>query len=486
MKILVAASEAFPFCKTGGLGDVVGALSQTFSRIDEHEVVLFLPRYRSAGQGAFSFKAVPGNFLIPVGGAIETASIAMVHWGKITVYFIENSKYFDRPGIYRSNFGDYEDNDERFVFFSRAVLEGAKFIGFKPDVIHCHDWQTAIIPAYLKTLYRIDSFYVKTAVVFTIHNIAYQGMFPKETLLKAGFTWVDFTPDRLEFYGGINFMKAGIVFSDAVTTVSPSYAEEIKLKAEFGRGLEGILKYRSADLYGIINGIDDEIWDPASDTVIRRGYDAKSFLKGKSSCKKSLQHECGLPENKDMPLAGVVSRLDVQKGLDLIAGIIPEFVDKIQFVILGSGDSSIAESFSALSKNFPACVFFKSGFDETLAHKIYAGSDVFLMPSRFEPCGLSQMIAMRYGSLPVVTRTGGLKDTVRYDGEPKDSNGFAIDAPTYTGMHSVLGHIVSLFKYRELWNAMVKNAMSGAYSWTRSAEEYLKLFAATIQKKSNL
>jgi len=195
MKILVAASEAFPFCKTGGLGDVVGALAQVFSRAEDSEVVLFLPRYRNIGGGAFSLKAVGGSFLIPVGGRVETAAMSHVQWGKVSVYFIENSKYFDRPGIYRANFGDYEDNDERFIFFSRAVLEGAKFIGFKPDVIHCHDWQTGLVSAYLKTLYRIDSFFSKTATVFTINNIAYQGMFPKETLLKAGFSWPDFTPD---------------------------------------------------------------------------------------------------------------------------------------------------------------------------------------------------------------------------------------------------------------------------------------------------
>ncbi|HBW23104.1 MAG: hypothetical protein A2X28_04435 [Elusimicrobia bacterium GWA2_56_46] len=483
MKILVAASEAFPFCKTGGLGDVVGALAQVFSRAEDTEVVLLMPRYRNIGGGAFSLKAVGGSFLIPVGGRVETAAMSHVQWGRVSVYFIENSKYFDRPGIYRANFGDYEDNDERFIFFSRAVLEGAKFIGFKPDVIHCHDWQTGLVSAYLKTLYRIDSFFSKTATVFTINNIAYQGMFPKETLLKAGFSWPDFTPDKLEFYGGLNYMKAGIMLSDLVTTVSPTYASEIQFRPEFGKGLEGVLRHRTADLFGILNGIDEEIWDPSTDTFIERGYDVKSFTRGKAACKKALQHECGLEESKDKILAGVVSRLDHQKGLDILFQTIPGFMDKMQFVALGVGDPALTAAFAELAKAHPKQVFFKAGFDEGFAHKIYAASDIFPMPSRFEPCGLSQMIAMRYGSLPVVTRTGGLKDTVTYTSEPKDSNGFAIDLADADQLRAILGHAVSLFAWKENWNTMVRNAMKGDYSWTKSSADYLRLFNIARQKK---
>ena len=485
MKILVAASEAFPFCKTGGLGDVVGALAQVFSRAEGNEVVLFMPRYRNIGGSAFSLKAVGGSFLIPVGNRVETATMSHVQWGKVSVYFIENSRYFDRPGIYRANFGDYEDNDERFIFFSRAVLEGAKFIGFKPDVIHTHDWQTGLVSAYLKTLYRIDSFFSKTASVFTVNNIAYQGMFPKETLLKAGFSWVDFTPEKLEFYGGLNYMKAGIVFADIVTTVSPTYASEIQFKPEFGKGLEGVLKARNPSFFGILNGIDEEIWDPATDTFIERGYDLKSSLKGKAVCKKALQHALGLEESKDLPLAGVVSRLDYQKGLDLLAGIIGGLADKMQFVILGVGDPALTEAFANIAKARPKQIFFKAGFDEAFAHRIYAGSDIFLMPSRFEPCGLPQMIAMRYGSLPVVTRTGGLKDTVTYTSEPRESNGFAIDAADAEQLRSLLGHIVSLFAWKENWNLMAANAMKGDYSWTKSSQEYLRLFNIAYQKKQS-
>ncbi len=483
MKILIAASEAFPFCKTGGLADVTGALSQVFSRAEDTEVALFLPRYRNVGGGAFSLKAVGGSFLIPVGNRVETATMSHVQWGKVAVYFIENPKYFDRPGIYRAVGGDYEDNDERFIFFSRAALEGAKFIGFKPDVIHCHDWQTGLLPAYLRTLYRMDSFYARTASVFTIHNIAYQGMFPRETLLKAGFSWPDFTPERLEFYGGINFMKSALVFADLVTTVSPTYASEIQYRPEFGHGLEGVLKRRTSDLFGILNGIDEEIWDPATDAFLERGYELKSFQRGKAAAKKALQKELGLEENKDLILAGVVSRLDHQKGLDILLGIAPEFLDKMQFVALGSGDPGLTDALGTLAGQNPGSVAFRSGFDDALAHRIYGGSDIFIMPSRFEPCGLSQMIAMRYGALPVVTRTGGLKDTVVYNGEPKDSNGFAIDNPDEGELRSVLGHIVSLYGWRENWNMMVRNAMRGDYSWGKSAGAYLKLFNIAAQRR---
>jgi starch synthase len=483
MKILVAASEAFPFCKTGGLGDVVGALAQVFSRSGDNEVALFVPRYRNLGGGAFSLKAVGGSFLIPVGGRNETATMSHVQWGKVAVYFIENPKYFDRPGIYRANFGDYEDNDERFMFFSRAVLEGAKFIGFKPDVIHTHDWQTGLVSAYLNTLYKIDSFFAKTASVFTINNIAYQGMFPKETLLKAGFSWQDFTPEKLEFYGGINYLKAGIVTADIVTTVSPTYAGEVQFRPELGKGLEGVLRSRTSSFFGILNGIDEELWDPATDTFIERGYDRKSFVKGKAVCKKELQHRFGLEESKDLPMAGVVSRLDHQKGLDILAALAGEFADKMQFVILGVGDPALTEAFAKLAAGHPKRILFRTGFDESLAHKIYAASDIFLMPSRFEPCGLPQMIAMRYGALPLVTRTGGLKDTVNYTGEPKDSNGFAIDGADAEQLRSMLGHIISLFAWKENWNLMVSNAMGGDYSWLRSSQEYLRLFNIAREKK---
>lgn len=478
MKILEVASEAFPFCKTGGLADVTGALSRFFSGCENvEEVVLFLPKYQTVGAGAFSFKAVPGSYLVYVSGKLEKASLYLAQWGKVKVYFVENQKYFDRPGLYRNSYGDYQDNDERFIFFSKAVLEGAKFLGFKPDVIHCHDWQTALIPAYLKTLYLIDAFFAKTGTVFTIHNIAYQGMFPRQTFVKAGFGWVDFTPDKLEFYGGINYMKAGIIFADFVTTVSPTYALEIQSGANFGKGLEGVLKSVSEKLFGILNGIDTEVWDPATDTFIYRGYDHRTFWRGKPHCKKLLQKELGLKEDKNSVLAGCVSRLDWQKGIDIIAQSAQSFLDKIQFVFLGVGDPAITQELKNLAEKNPGRVAFINSFDEEMAHKIYASCDIFLMPSRFEPCGLSQMISMRYGTLPVVNATGGLRDTVFYDRDNFIvSNGFSMIFPSVENMTSLLGHIISLYSSKQLWNVVVRNAMKGDYSWNKSASEYMKLF----------
>ncbi len=478
MKILEVASEAFPFCKTGGLADVTGALSRFFAGADGiSEMVLFLPKYRNVGGGAFSFKAVPGSYVVPVSGRLEKASLYQAQWGKVTVYFVENQKYFDRPGLYRGPRGDYDDNDERFIFFSRAVLEGAKFLGFKPDIIHCNDWQTGLIPAYLKTLYMIDAFFAKTKTVFTIHNIAYQGMFGQDTFIKAGFNWMDFTPDKLEFYGGLNYMKAAIIFADFITTVSPTYSLEIQSGADFGKGLEGVLKSRSEKLFGILNGIDTEIWDPATDTFIYRGYDYRSFWRGKPHCKKSFQKELGLKEDKNSILAGCVSRLDWQKGIDLIVDASWDFTDKMQFVFLGVGEASITEALKNLAQKNPGRVAFINSFDEEMAHKIYASCDLFLMPSRFEPCGLSQMIAMRYGTLPIVNATGGLRDTVFYDQDNLNgSNGFSIPFPSVDNLKSILGRAISIHSSKELWNAMVRNAMKGDYSWTKSAQEYLRLF----------
>lgn len=481
MKIVVCASEMFPFCKTGGLADVVGSLSNFFSKNQKIEqVIVFLPKYREIAKAAFSPKKISGNFIVPIADRLDSVSLYLTEWGKIKVYLIDNPKYFDRPGLYRNESGEFLDNDERFIFFQRAVLEGCKFIDFKPDIVFCHDWQTGLIPAYLKTLYNIDAFYSKTKSVFTIHNIAYQGFFPKETFIKAGFSWFDFTPDKLEYYGGINFMKAGIIYSDAIVTVSPNYANEIIENPQISRGLEGVLKYRKKDLYGILNGIDSEVWDPATDTYIYKGYDLKSFLRTKPYCKKMLQKELKIREDKKTILAGCVSRIDWQKGIDLIANIGEYFNGKMQFVILGDGEKEIIEKLRNASKLNNEFVFINE-FNEELAHKIYAASDIFLMPSRFEPCGLAQMIASRYGSVCVVSEVGGLKDTIHY--YPDNliaSNGFSIPTPTEENLKSILGHIISIYNTKEIWYHIVKNAMSSDFSWDKSVEEYINLFEKLI------
>ncbi|MBI4056877.1 MAG: glycogen synthase [Elusimicrobia bacterium] len=504
MRILMASSEAVPFCKTGGLADVVGALSQVLSQ-KGHEIALFLPKYRSVGGGPHSLKPVGRPFWIPLGEKVEKAVLNHTRWGNVQVYFIEAPKYFDRQELYRTGAGDYEDNAERFIFFSRAVLEGAKLVGFKPDVIHVHDWQTALIPAYLKTLYRIDAFYVQTAALLTIHNIAYQGLFSKEVLFLTGFGWADFTPEKLEFFGKVNFLKAGLVYADLLTTVSPTYALEIQSSAEFGRGMEGVLRTRSKDLVGILNGIDVEGWNPESDSLLPVRYGIDNVEAGKKACKAKLREQCGLSSIGDIPLVGIVSRLDPQKGLDLVLevfqGLVPPPAGEtgsaplgrsagggmvgaaVQLVVLGTGDTFLQQGFTRLSVSAPSQVYFRATFDEGFAHLIYAGSDLFLMPSRFEPCGLGQMIAMRYGTIPVVTRTGGLADTVAdFSHGIKEANGFVSSKADMENLNTTLRAALSVYAQKPVWKQLVLNALGTDFSWEQSASMYVDLYQKAMQK----
>lgn len=477
MNIVLAASEAFPFCKTGGLADVVGSLCQQFAGNKKNKVVLFLPHYRNMTRISTP-KIIPGVYFIPVGDRIEQASLSDVQWGNVRVIFVNNRKYFDREGFYHTAAGEYGDNDERFIFFSRAVLEGCKFLDFRPDIIHCHDWQTGLIPAYLKTVYKLDAFYAHTRSVLTIHNIAYQGHFSYESFRKAGFHPVDYTPKKFEYYGGTSFLKNGIVFADTVNTVSPNYAREVCAEGSVGFGLDGVLRSRKEHFCGIVNGIDTEIWDPETDGVLPIGYDAAQATKGKMTAKLALQQMCKLTQDPEKPLIGIVSRLDYQKGIDLIIPVIERLAGRVQFVILGMGDPRLENACRALARKFPESVSYNSRLDEKLAHRIYAASDLFLMPSRFEPCGLSQMIAMQYGALPVVSRVGGLADTVKgYNGKNGESaTGFFIGALSETEIYNTLESALKLFKNRTAWRRLVRNAMKQDLSWDKSAAAYLALY----------
>ena len=477
MNIVMAASEAFPFCKTGGLADVVGALCQQFAGRKKNKVVLFLPHYRNMTRVS-TLKIVPGVYFIPVGDRVEQASLSYVQWGNVLVFFVNNRKYFDRSGFYHTAAGEYGDNDERFIFFSRAVLEGCKFIGLRPDIIHCHDWQTGLIPAYLKTVYKLDAFYTRTRSVLTIHNIAYQGHFSYEAFRKAGFHPVDYTPEKFEYYGGTSFLKNGIVFADAVNTVSPNYAREVQQEGSVGFGLDGVLRARKNRFFGIVNGIDTEIWDPETGPVLPIGYDASEATRGKLTAKLALQQHCKLVQDPDKPLIGIVSRLDYQKGLDLVVPVIEKYSTRAQFVILGMGDGRIERACQSLARKNAGAVSYHSRLDETLAHRIYAASDLFLMPSRFEPCGLSQLIAMQYGALPVVSRVGGLADTVTgYTGKNEDcATGFFIEPLTESGICTALDKALAVFENRTLWRRLVRNAMKQNLSWDKSAAAYLELY----------
>ncbi len=482
MNIVMAASEAFPFCKTGGLADVVGALSQQLAGKKTNTVLLFLPHYRNVRRVS-SLKVVPGVYYIPVGGKIEQVTLSYINWGKVLVFFVGNRKYFDRPDLYRTRAGEYADNDERFILFSRAVLEGCKFVGFRPDIIHCHDWQTGLIPAYLKTVYKLDAFFTRTRSLLTIHNIAYQGHYGYDSFEKAGFHPVDFVPTKFEYYGGISFLKSGIVFADNINTVSPNYAKEVQTDPALGFGLEGLLKYRRKNFYGIVNGIDTEVWDPEVDTLLPMGYDAATFSKNKPISKQQLQREVDLEANTDKPLVGIVSRLDYQKGLDLALGAIEKLHKKAQFVILGCGDPSLEKQYRLLAKKYPQDVAYADKLDEDLAHQIYAGADLFLMPSRYEPCGLSQMISMKYGTLPVASKVGGLLDTVtgyKANSDNAAATGFFIDKFSTAGITATLEQALALYTNKKIWNKLVKNAMLKDNSWDKSAQDYLNLYAKTV------
>jgi len=482
MNIVMAASEAFPFCKTGGLADVVGALSQQLAGKKKNTVLLFLPHYRNIRQVS-SLKVVPGVYYIPIGGKIEPVTLSYVNWGKVLVFFIGNRKYFDRPDLYRTKSGDYADNDERFIFFSRAVLEGCKFVGFRPDIIHCHDWQAGLIAAYLKTVYKLDAFFTRTRSLLTIHNIAYQGHFGYSSFEKAGFHPVDFIPSKFEYYGGMSFLKSGIVFADNINTVSPNYAKEVQTDPAMGFGLEGLLKYRRKNFYGIVNGIDTEVWDPEIDGLLPMGYDAATFSKNKPISKQQLQKTVGLQETAQKPLVGIVSRLDYQKGLDMALGVLEKLHGKAQFVVLGCGDPELEKQYKALAKKYPQDIAYIGKLDEALAHQIYAGADLFLMPSRYEPCGLSQMISMKYGTLPVVTKVGGLVDTVigyKPGSDNAATTGFFIEKFSMAGIAGALETALSLYADKKLWNKLVKNAMLKDHSWDKSAQDYLDLYKKTI------
>lgn len=480
MNIVLAASEAFPFCKTGGLADVVGALCQQFASRKGNKVLLFLPHYRNVVRVS-SLKVVPGVYLIPIGDRIEQVSLSYINWGNVLVFFVGNRKYFDRPELYRTKEGEYADNDERYILFSRAVLEGCKFIGFRPDIIHCHDWQTGLIPAYLKTVYKLDAFYTRTRSLYTIHNIAYQGHYPYSSFRKAGFHPVDYTPEKFEYYGGISFLKSGLVFADKINTVSPHYALEVQSDPAMGFGLEGLLRHRSNDFCGIVNGIDTEVWDPELDPVLPLGYDADSVQEGKLASKLALQQQCKLDQDPDKPLIGIVSRLDYQKGLDIVVNLIERLKGRAQFVVLGMGDPMLEKAYQSLARNNPAEVSYHGKLDEDLAHRIYAGSDLFLMPSRFEPCGLSQLIAMKYGTIPVVSKVGGLVDTVKgYYPDSPDATGFFIDNFSENGIYATVDSALKVFADKRTWNKLVRNAMRQDLSWDKSAQAYLNLYRKTI------
>ncbi|MDD5496351.1 MAG: glycogen synthase GlgA [Candidatus Omnitrophica bacterium] len=458
LKVLFASSEVVPFAKTGGLADVAGSLPIALEKQGVDARVI-MPRYASVKERGNEAKI-----------------------GKnVKVYFVKNDEYFKRSELYGDKFGDYKDNLDRFVFFSRQILERCKAEDFHPDIIHCNDWQTALVPTYLNTLYKYDTFFSSTRTLFTIHNMAYQGLFAREEYPKIGLDWALFNMNYFEFYDKVNLMKGGIVYSDAIGTVSPTYAKEI-LTPEFGCGLEGVLKNRENSLYGIINGVDYDLWDPATDDKLYKKYSQKTF-EDKYVNKAQLQKDLGLKVDSDIPVIGIVSRLADQKGLDLLADIIDSILNmKVQFVLLGTGDNKYHVLFEKIAKKYPRNSSIHIKFDAILAQRIYAASDLFLIPSRYEPCGLGQMISFKYGAIPVVRQTGGLKDTVKeYDLQTGKGNGFTFVEPRSRDFLAAIKKALLMYNEKEAWAKLVRNVMGLDFSWENSAKEYVKLYKKILK-----
>lgn len=471
LKVLMAASEANPFAKTGGLADVLGSLPAALNK-QGADVRVIMPKYESIDEKLRENIKHICYIYVKVGWRNQYCGIEQAQVGGVTYYFIDNEYYFKRSGLY-----GYGDDGERYAYFCRAVLEAIPYLDFTPDILHCHDWQTGMLPVLLEAQYRHMEGYHDIATMFTIHNLKYQGVYGVGDF-KDWFSLGDefFTSDKLEFHGGAGFLKGGLVYSKLLTTVSPSYAEEI-LYPYYGEHLEGFLNSRRSDLHGILNGIDYDEYNPKKDSLIYQTY-AKSSLKNKAVNKTALQQELNLPVGEDIPMLALISRLVDQKGLDLIARVFEEIVSEdLQFVILGTGDEKYEKMFREASIQHPDKVSANLRFDNTLAHKIYAGTDLFLMPSLFEPCGLSQLISLRYGTLPIVRETGGLRDTVQsYDEETKEGNGFSFSNYNAHDMLYTLQRALSFYRKKTVWNNLRKAAMSCDYSWQNSAEKYMKLY----------
>lgn len=470
--ILFAAAEASPFIKTGGLADVIGSLPKELIR-QGADIRVILPKYDGIPDYWKLRMEHLCHFNVPVGWRQQYCGISSLCQDGVTYYFVDNEYYFKRSNTY-----GYYDDAERFAFFCRAVLEALPKLDFKPQVIHCHDWHTAVIPLLLHAHYRQEPGYANLHTVLTIHNLHYQGVFPAGVL--GDLLDLDereyLTHDKVEFYGGVNFLKAGIVYSDVITTVSKSYAEEI-LTPEYGENLDGLLRERKRDLTGIVNGIDYEYYNPANDGVIAAKYTWRSAGRKRQS-KLKLQEFLGLPVDVNIPLIGIVTRLVPSKGLDLVAEVLDEVVKLgVQVVVLGTGDEKYVNMFTVAAHHNPDNVSSNIYFEENLAHKIYAGSDMFLMPSLFEPCGIGQMIALRYGSIPVVRETGGLKDTIiPYNEYTGEGNGFVFSRYQGQDMLNAVQRALAVYRNADQWKKVVYSAMRSDYSWGKSAQEYLSLY----------
>jgi starch synthase len=481
MKVLFVASEGLPFSKTGGLADVIEALPKALVALG-HEVAVLLPRYRNTKAGA----PVAQGLTIPMGDTLRFPAI--LNGGTlrgVRYFFVEDPEYFDRDQLYGVSGKDYPDNAERFAELSRAAIEFTKHV-WTPDVIHCHDWQSALVPVLLRTQYEKDPTVQGLAVIFTIHNMGYHGTFPRETMKKIGLPESLFKVDAMEFYGRVNCLKGALIFSDYLTTVSRKYAEEIQTP-EYGHGLDGVVRSRADRLTGILNGVDYAAWNPEKDKCIAAKYSIKD-LSGKVVCKKNLLEVFNLPlETVNKPLIGIVSRFADQKGFDLIAKVAPDLLaEDLAVVVLGAGEAKYEKMFHDLAKLYTGKLSVKVAYDNALAHKVEAGADMFLMPSRYEPCGLNQIYSLKYGTVPVVRATGGLDDTIE-DFDPATGHGTGFKFQAYDGV-ALLGAIsraLAIFRNEPVtWRRIQTNGMAKDFSWQTSAVEYARLYEVAWKSRN--
>ncbi len=472
LKILILAAEIVPFAKVGGLADVVGALPKALQELTL-DVRLAMPRYGQVHPERFELTSVLDAVTVNIAGFRELVSVRQGTIGNgIPVYMIDAPRYFDRENIY-----GYTDDGERFILFCRAALEAVRALGWPPDIIHCNDWQTGIVPNWMHTVYRDDPFFANSATVYTIHNLAYQGIFGYRILEVAGVAAGGFLyPQIVELANVVDIMGRGILFADAITTVSERYAQEI-LTPTFGEKLDQLLRSRRERLFGILNGIDYQEMNPATDRFIHTQFD-RDTLDKRAENKRALQERAHLPVKPRVPLIAMISRLTDQKGFDLIAQIIqPLLAQGIQFVVLGIGDQHYHEMFQNLAARYPEQVAIFLTFNSELAQIIYAGSDMFLMPSRFEPCGLGQLIAMRYGSVPIVHSVGGLADTVQeYDPRTGEGNGFTFPNYDPWELFAAIVRALELYRFKEIWHTLQRRGMSADHSWQASAARYVEVY----------
>ena len=478
MKVLFVASEAVPFIKTGGLADVAGSLPKSL-KAEGVDIRVILPKYGSIKEEWTSKMSHVGNITVPVSWRDKYAGVDMIEHDGVTYYFLDNEEYFKRDSLY-----GYFDDAERFAFFSRAVLNVLPMLDFWPDVIHTNDWHAGMVNVFLKLDHIGDERYAGIKTLFSIHNLKYQGVFPKSVMNDVlGLDWKYFNNGDLEFYDAVNYMKAGIIYADFVGTVSRTYAQEIQYDY-FGENLDGLLRKRSDSLFGIVNGIDYDVYNPATDKNLLYTYDVNSWNK-KVDNKVRLQEYLGLPVKRDTPIIAMVTRLVDAKGLELLVRIMDELLatEDAQFVLLGTGDKRYEDWFQGLQWRFPDKVSANIRFSNQLAQRIYASADIFLMPSIYEPCGIGQLIALRYGTVPVVRATGGLRDTIQpYNKYTGEGNGYIFENINAHDMAYVIKQALGDYRDKSVWNHLVENAMNSDYSWKNSAKEYINLFSRLVEK----